>query len=463
MKRRSFIQKSAVAGLGFVGLQSFLHSCSISKRNYPYQATLHPGYGPLKRDPKGILNLPRGFRYQIISRTGTKMSDGLLVPGMLDGMGTFPGRDGNIVVVRNHELSPGHIDIGAFGKDSSLLKKIPIDKFYDFGRGKTPCLGGTTTFVYNQKTMRIEREFLSLIGTIRNCSGGATPWNTWLSCEEDVSTVNERFEKYHGYNFEVPVSEDGGLADPIPLKAMGRFNHEAVAVHPTTGITYQTEDRDASLFYRFLPDQFGDLKKGGKLQALSLKEFKHFDTRNWQESSMAMDTKYEVEWHDLQGVDSLIDDLRFRGYSHGAARFARGEGNYFLNGEVYFTCTSGGKKKLGQVFRYTPSPFEGQPKEYDQPATLELFVESNNERLLRNCDNLTATEFGDLIICEDTPDPRLLGITPDGRVYHFAKNVGYRSEFTGVSFSPDGNTMFVNIQSPGLTLAITGPWRERLS
>jgi hypothetical protein len=464
MKRRSFIQKSAVAGVGYMGLQSFLQSCSISKPNYPYQSNLHPGYGSLRRDPKGIINLPKGFRYKVISRSGNRMNDGFLVPGMLDGMGTFPGRDGNIVVVRNHELAPGHIEIGAFDKNSaSLLNKIPKGKYYDFGNGHAPCLGGTTTFVYNPETMQIEREFLSLIGTIRNCAGGTTPWNTWLSCEEDVSSSGERFEKNHGYNFEIPVSEDGGIVDPIPLKAMGRFNHEAVAVHPTSGITYQTEDRDDSLYYRFLPNQYGDLKKGGRLQALSLKELKYFDTRNWNESSMTINTKYKVEWQDLEGADSLIDDLRYRGYAGGAARFARGEGNYFSDGEIYFTCTSGGHKKLGQVFRYTPSPFEGQPNENEHPATLELFVESNNERLFRNCDNLTATKLGDLIICEDRPDARLIGITSDGQVYHLAQNVGYRSEFTGVCFSPDGNTMFVNIQSPGLTLAVTGPWKERVS
>jgi secreted PhoX family phosphatase len=391
------------------------------------------------------------------------MNDGFLVPGMMDGMGTFQGKNGNIIVVRNHELAPGNVNISAFGKDSLLLNKVPRDKFYDFGKGQTPCLGGTTTFVYNPKTMQIEREFLSLMGTVRNCSGGTTPWKTWLSCEEHVSNADNHFDKNHGYNFEVQIDEEGGLAYPIPLKAMGRFNHEAVAVLPSKGIIYQTEDRDDSLFYRFLPEQYGDLKKGGKLQALSLKESKQFDTRNWQNSSMSLKIEYTVEWVDLQGVDSLSDDLRLRGFSQGAARFARGEGNYYSNGKIYFTCTSGGKKKLGQVFRYTPSPFEGQTNEDEQPGTLELFVETNNQRLLRNCDNLTATGLGDLIICEDRPDPRLLGITPEGQIYHFAKNIGYQSEFTGVCFSPDGNTMFVNIQSPGLTLAITGPWRERLS
>ena len=460
MKRRSFIQHSSIAGIGLAGFVS-VSSCSVFKRNYPYQSLMHPGYGPLQPDPDGIIDLPQGFTYKVISRSGDIMDDGFLVPGMLDGMGAFKSSNDNIIVIRNHELSPGHIEIGAFSEDSASINNIPREKYYDFGRGHAQCMGGTTTFIYNPKTMEVEEEYLSLIGTMRNCSGGVTPWNTWLSCEEDVSVPNEGFEKYHGYIFEIPATGTPGLIDPVPLKAMGRFNHEAVSVHPETGIIYQTEDRDESLFYRFVPNQYGDLSKGGKLQALCLKAHPQFETRNWESNKMKIGEKYEVEWVDLEDVDRMVDDLRYRGYAKGAAIFARGEGCYYSKGLTYFTCTSGGKKKLGQMFKYTPSSLEGNHNENDVPATLELFLEPNNERLMRNCDNFTASAHGDLIVCEDRIDSRLIGITMEGEIYEFAHIVGHRSELTGVTFSPDGNTMFVNIQSPGLTLAITGPWSLR--
>ena len=111
------------------------------------------------------------------------------------------------------------------------------------GSGELPCLGGTTTLVYDTRTQTLEKHFLSLIGTIRNCAGGLTPWNTWITCEETMQKAEGTYDADHGYNFEVPASADIGLADPIPLKAMGRFNHEAVAVDPKTGIVYETEDR----------------------------------------------------------------------------------------------------------------------------------------------------------------------------------------------------------------------------
>ena len=126
--------------------------------------------------------------------------------------------------------------------------------------------------------------------------------------------------------------------------------------------------------------------------------------------------------------------------------------------EEHFACTNGGPKKLGQVFRYTPSPFEGSPREEEQPGQLELFIESEDEAILKSCDNLTVSPWGDVMLCEDDPHPFLRGVTPEGRIYTFAENIGHESELAGVCFSPSGKTMFVNIQHAGLTLAITGPW-----
>jgi len=168
-----------------------------------------------------------------------------------------------------------------------------------------------------------------------------------------------------------------------------------------------------------------------------------------------------VEWIDIDGVDSPDDDLRFRGYENGAARFARGEGMWYGEGEAYFACTNGGNKQLGQIFRYIPSPEEGQAAELDEPATLEIFIEPNDANLVQSCDNLTVSSYGDLVVCEDLHTPRIVGVTPEGRIYHIAKNVGYQSEFAGACFSPDGKTLFVNIQGPGLTLTINGPWAGR--
>lgn len=413
-------------------------------------------YGPLIPDPAGIFDLPNGFTYTILSRQGETMSDGLLTPGRPDGMATFPGTGGKVILIRNHELMPGQA--GPFGTDNEFLGKISAGSIYDPGSGEKVCPGGTTTLVIDEPAQKVEKSFLSLAGTLNNCSGGPTPWGSWISSEEMVLDAgNSINQKDHGYNFEVPATETMELAAPVPLKAMGRFRHEAVGVDPQTSIVYQTEDMEDGLIYRYIPDQPGQLQAGGRLQALMIKGLRRADTRNWEEPAFPINKAEEVVWIDLDNVDGP-DDLRFRGFKKGAAVFARGEGMWFQNGECYFACTSGGQKKLGQIFRYIPSPFEGTPREQEQPGTLELFLQPDNSALARWGDNLTVAPWGDLIVCEDNPNPYLFGVTPEGQIYKLGRNVGYESELAGCVFSPSGKTLFVNIQVAGLTLAIQGPW-----
>ncbi len=418
------------------------------------------GYGPLLNDPDGLIKLPKGFNYKIISKVGTKMADGFLVPGKPDGMATFQGKNDTVIIVRNHELTSA--SEGAFGPKNELLKKLKPNQLYDYGKGKTPGYGGTTTLIYNQTSGLVEQEFLSLAGTIRNCAGGKTPWNSWITCEETVLPKHKFWEKNHGYNFEVPATDTPWLTEPIPLTGMGRFNHEAVCVDPKTSIVYQTEDRQDGLIYRYIPDTPGKLAEGGKLQALAIRGQKSKDLRNW-DATTAFEEKstFEVEWIDMKDVESRKDDLRLRGFKQGAAKFSRGEGMWFGKGEFYFACTDGGRTKTGQVFRYIPSQFEGTNQEAEAPATLELFAEPNNRKLLQYCDNLTVAPWGDIVLAEDHGHPFLVGINPKGEYFKIAENVGYQSEFAGVTFSPDGSTLFVNVQHAGLTMAITGPWVGR--
>ncbi len=278
-----------------------------------------------------------------------------------------------------------------------------------------------------------------------------------------MATKKDNIEKNHGFVFEVPASIEIARAKPEPIKAMGRFNHEAVCVDPKSGIVYLTEDRPDSLLYRFIPNEKGNLHAGGKLQALVVKDAPARDTRNWGENGAAdfpSNTPVAVAWIDMDNVEAPDDDLRQRGFKNGAALFARGEGVWFDKNEFYFACTSGGKIQKGQVFKYALSADEGNAGETAQPAHLELFVESTNPDILKYCDNLTVSPWGDLMLCEDDMHPFLVGVTPQGELYHFAEGAKYQTEFAGACFSPSGKTMFVNIQGEGLTLAITGPWKQ---
>ena len=436
-----------------------------------------PGATPtekLRRDPDGILDLVDGLQYRVVSRHGTPMNDGLVVPGAHDGMAAFTGRDGRLIIVCNHELDGSYLPYSAFGKDYPAIPEDMRARVYDLGGGITPGLGGTTTTVWNPATGETERQFLSLAGTEINCAGGATPWGTWLSCEESFATAGETLtssgkfvrERNHGYVFEVPASATR-LVEPRPLRAMGRFEHEACAVDPRTGIVYMTEDQHHSLFYRFIPDVPGKLHEGGRLQALAVVGDSALPTHNWTaDHEVPLRAPLDVHWIDLENIDRKDDDLREDGAERGAAMFARGEGLCWAGDRAAFTCTIGGPARRGQVFTYTPGPDETHEGISTAPGKLELIAEADEASLLTNADNLTMAPWGDLVVCEDTLDgssSSIIGIRPDGSQYMIADNAYSDSELAGVCFSPDGNTMFFNIQYPGMTLAITGDWQTSVA
>lgn len=459
MKRRHFNQGLLTIAIG--GLATNIKLANASARVAKVGSML----GPLKSDPNGMLDLPEGFSYEVISTLGRPMSDGLNVPDKADGMGCFALDDERVVLVRNHEISlrdadeDGLVLPAEFAMNDEKKKQL-YDMSYGTDTTGIVLPGGTSHIIYNLKSKKVEDEFMSLIGTIRNCSGGTTPWQTWLSCEESTADPSDGIDKAHGYVFEVPAKASG-LVQANPLREMGRFNHEAACVDPVSGIVYLTEDRHDSLFYRFIPKQKGKLAAGGKLQALAIVEDAQFDTRNWHSESMKLNDKWPCEWLDLDDVESPLDDLRDRGHKQGAALFARGEGIHFGDNEMYFCCTNGGKQKLGQIMRYIPSGFEGEEGESKQPGMLSLFVESKDKVSFNYGDNITIAPNGHLLVCEDqytkTTNNHLKGVDQNGMLYDFAK-VRWQTEPAGVCFSPDGSTLFVNLYSPTATLAIKGPW-----
>ncbi|WP_300973827.1 alkaline phosphatase PhoX [Sphingomonas sp. LHG3406-1] len=449
--RRGFAG-AAAAGLAFGALPA---RASLLRQEQP-QATYRneaPGFGPLVADPLGYFDLPSGFTYAVLSQAGEAMDDGFIAPDNFDGMACFPAGTGRVALVRNHELKAGAHAAGPAGTSDRLHRRLAASPHFGKGPDGRVLPGGTSTLVVDLKSRRRTRQWLSLAGTAVNCAGGATPWGSWLSCEETTIAAPE-VEQSHGWVFEVPAAHRG-LVEPVRLTAMGRFRHEAAAVDSATGIVYLTEDKDDGLFYRFIPAKKGRLAEGGRLQALAIADLPGADTRNWSEQRMTVGQPLAVRWIDLAHTHSPDDDLRQRGRAAGAAIFARGEGVEFGKGELYFTCTSGGAKRHGQIMRYRPGPQE----------RLDLFVESGDADVFDYGDNLTIAPWGDLIVCEDRTDGKtnhLRGVAPDGRIYTFAR-LHADTELAGVCFSPDGSTMFVNAYRPGRTLAITGDWARALA
>ena len=437
LNRRNFI---GATGAAFSGL--LLNGCTGRSAPLMSAPSSFADYGPLVPDPAGMLDLPRGFSYRLLSSLGNAMTDGCTVPDKADGMGCFSLGNDEIVLIRNHELVPADDAGGVLAKG--------------FGtRDGAIVPGGTTSIVLDATTLEVKREFRSLAGTIRNCSGGITPWGSWLTCEEAPTGPGQRFgeglAENHGWVFEVPANATG-LIDAVPLKAMGRFNHEAACVDPRTGIVYLSEDRDDSVLYRFVPTTPGRLGDGGLLQAMVVEGLS--DTRNWTSADMAVGSRHTVRWIDCDDVESPNDDLRSRAAAKGAALVARGEGIHTGTDEIFVCSTNGGQRKLGQILRLVP----GTGGEPDQ---IELFFESQSKDQFNYGDNLTVGPNGHLIVCEDqyteVVDNHLRGITPDGRAYTLGR-LRMQTELAGGCFSPDGKWFFVNAYSPTRTLAITGPW-----
>ncbi len=457
--RRGFLK---MAGAGAVAATMLSPLELFYARSASGQSVNGVGYGPLiARLPENavelqglivgginlgttpILELPQGFRYTAISITGQPMNDGGTVPALHDGMAAFYGQPGSVVLVRNHE-------VGANGSNPV----VPSN-----GRKYDQLGGGTTTLVIGPDR-RVIFQYASLAGTIRNCAGGPTPWGSWITCEEDTSRIGQNGNtKKHGYNFEVPANAGLQVAEPVPLVAMGRFNHEAVAVEPETGFVYQTEDRGDSCFYRFRPIVSGNLSYGGVLEALKITDGRAVNVESGTESSNTT-TGYQyllgeplsVTWVPIDVVDPFTDTVRVEARSKGAARFSRGEGAWYGNGSTYFVCSDGGNDRVGQVWAYTSGATP-------ETGTLTLVVEATRNDVLAAPDNICVAPFGDLFLCEDgSGSEYVVGVNRNGELYRFASNALNGSEFAGACFSPFGETMFVNIQSPGITLAIWGPW-----
>lgn len=461
LDRREFFRRAAVLGggafmaPGLVGLSACSHATNGLPRT--------PGYGPLVRSAEvPELWIPQGFRVRKISTTQAPslVNPNLTVRYGVDGMSAFPASNGSVRLVRNHEVADNVTVATLLG---------PGERAYDRKAG-----GGTSTLQLRQAPdgeVALEQEFISLSGTHTNCAGGRTPWGTWITCEETTVGQARGFEQPHGYCFEVAASANGEV-QPVPLKAMGRFVHEAVAVDPATSIVYLTEDilYDATVpagraagFYRFVPATPGDLRTG-RLQMLSVVDRPNYITFRGQQAGVT----YPTGWVDISDPDPAQAEANSsavfqQGWARGGAAFQRLEGCFAADGSIYFNSTSGGNVGAGQVWRYRPGRAGA--------GELTLVFESPSRDVLDSPDNLCVSPRGGLVICEDGLGVQFVrGLTLGGEIFDLVHTDGPSAETAGACFSPNGRTLFFNIQGgtnatasatmQGGTYAIWGPWED---
>jgi secreted PhoX family phosphatase len=422
LDRRSFLKAGLVAtgavALGPAGWQRV------------FAAPVSPGpspYGRLQRADANGLRLPDGFTSRVVARSGLPVGlHPYLWPIFPDGAHCFATNDGGWIQVVNSETPSA--DAGA----------IP---------DKIQRLGGASAIRFDADGTIVDA-YQVLGGTRTNCAGGATPWGTWLSCEEFDDSIRGGPTARAGKVWEC---DPLGLAPAKRRDALGAFKHEAAAVDPATNCVYMTEDVGDGRFYRFTPATFtggpSDLD-AGSLHAAGL--------------TGPANGPWTVTWHPIPDPYATSDSTRYQ--APASTPFAGGEGCFFDSGIVYFTT-----KGDNRVWRY-----------HVATSTLDVLYDDSDPQnqpqpVLKGVDNVIVSRSGDIFVAEDGGNMEITIITPDNRVAPIAQATGIqhgfdsdspiptRSEITGLAFSPDGTRLYFNSQRAyvmGITYEIRGRFRQ---
>jgi hypothetical protein len=385
MERRSFL-RAVTAGTGAVAVTGGLWHAAATPAA---AAAADSPYGPLLAPDANGLALPQGFTGRVVARS-TRSVGGITWHGAPDGGACFADGDGWIYV-SNSELEDDRGGVGAlrFDRDGAVSDAYRI-----------------------------------LDGTNKNCSGGATPWGTWLSCEEAARGA-------------VWETHPRGGKSAVRHPAMGLFRHEAAAVDTERRCVYLTEDHSNGCFYRYIPTRWPDLSDG-RLEVLC---------GGWG-------TSVPVTWAEVP--DPEAPDSPTRHQVRGAKRFKGGEGCVYsaAAGSAWFTT-----KGDSRVWR-----LDVEADRVDLAYDYKLLRGAS----LRGVDNMTIDPAGDLLVAEDAGNMEICLVRPGGAVSTFLRVLDHRdSEITGPAFSPDRRRLYFSSQrgrsgkdSGGITYEITGPFRS---
>lgn len=489
VSRRQLLAGGAVGvGLAVAGTVPTLGVAAAEAKSGARRGGSRP-FPPLVDDPDGILALPAGFSYRIVARAGETDLDGGIgkTPGRQDGTAVFSQHGNKLRLIQNHEITPFSSPFTVPWVDGTT---------YDHGAHNS---GGCTVVEVDARGGRLG-EWVGISGTANNCAGGPTPWGSWMTCEEievkagaswSAGGQSGAYEQNHGYVFEV-FNAASDQQNPQPIKAFGRFAHEALVVEPSRRRVYLTEDASNpnGLFYRWTAPDGVKLGPGvgaqlaptaGTLEAMKVL----FDDGSVLPdlayiTSAQIGRPFRVEWTEVPDRDATSTSTRKQltpGVDVTPSKKLEGtwgtkDGAYVVASFAFAASDlpADATKHDGQVWFYDYR---------EQTITLVTYfphiaATDSADHAVRypdlyfdGPDNVHVTPWGSLILAEDgVGASHVLSSTPGGATYAIARNQlffgGEFSEFTGPTFCPDGSILFVNIQEPGITLAITGPWAAYL-
>jgi hypothetical protein len=385
LSRRRFLAGGAgvVGGLG-LGLLGGVVAVPVARAAGPGADS----FGPLLSPDANGLELPAGFSSRIVASTANFVgSTSHLWHTDPDGGATFATGDGGWIYVSNSERSTnGGVGAIRFEPDGAIADAYSI-----------------------------------LSGTTNNCSGGPTPWGTWLSCEETTT----------GQVYECDPFSAGSEGAARP--ALGIFRHEAAAVDPVHGHLYLTEDRSDGLLYRFTPDVWPSLDTG-VLEAAEI----------LGAGGVLPGEVRDLAWHSVP--DPSAASVETRDQVPAGSHFNGGEGCWYEAGRVFFCTTLDNRVWKLETATQKISLL------YDQATSATPFLSGG--------DNLTASSAGDVYVAEDGGNLEIVALTLCGDVKPVVRVSGSpTTEITGPALSPDGSRLYFSSQrDPGTTYEVTGPF-----
>lgn len=381
---------------------------------------------PDGQDP--LLNVPSSHEFQVLLEEGDEYTvQKPNVPTTAGGNNDFTGyvgkegssREG--IVSINHETSPGGVSI--------------IDIHFD------ETLGVWSV----DETQGVD--FSVVNGTVRNCSGGVTPWGTVITSEESLPTSDIDSDGRMDIGWQVEIDpwtkevRDYGNG-PEKLWQVGRISHENIVVANDSLTAYQGEDSGSGNFYKFVADEKTNLSSGTlyvlKLDADIVNGEPTVTTGTWIE----VQNKTISDQNNTKSLAASLGGTIFNGIEDAEINP--------VTGQIYFTA-----KGAARTYRFT-----------DNGSTIsdfETFVggksylindgsEVREEPWGGGNDNLTFDDRGNLYVLQDGSDDYIWLVGKDHTQEQPQVSIFARfpsgSEPCGMTFTPDYRYAFVSVQHP---------------